>query len=715
MIILTALLAAHAADVEIRVLERGSGSPIAEAEVLRESAVLGVSDARGTVTVSVEPGDALVVRSALHATVELAMDAPADIRVYLEPAPELEVVVESFRTSPHVTRHAMDAEMALETPGALDDSVRLVQSLPGVTVQREYSPGQGSLSVRGSAPGDNRYYLDGVEVPYLYHYNQYASVFPTSQLGQLELFPSTFGAGYGNATGAIVEAESTRDAPKTVHGGASLNYVMAGGDVRAPLGKDWWAAAAGRRSYFDAAGERSDQYPVFPRFHDFLLRVEHGDSDDGTGIAVWGAGDAYTRAAGELDVLDPVEREQTPRLDFARRFQVLSAQHRWVGANADGRVVAAAVHHRRASELAGTGSEALDEWTFSSRLDVRGTASTAVSWEAGYEVQQGVTGLEVVSEGYDGLLVAEEAPALARGVSVDDRLIRTLGGAYGSLQLVAGPVRVMPGLRAGLDTTSSDVLLEPRLATRVRLADQTAVKVAGGRYLQRPDSETLIPGTGDPSLPTSGAWQVSVGLEQTIAGRLELGLDGYRKWLTSPLIFPVDAPALARPIGDAWGVEAITRYRIREVFFLWGWLAVSGATVETPAGRTDPADGDQRVSGGVVASWDVGRWTLGARFRYATGLPYTPVLGSLYDGTRDAWVPLTGADNSARLPTYTKVDLRVAHTWVFDRWSLALSSEVWFVPPSATQLYPAWSYDWSEEQFVRGPTLLPLLGVRARF
>jgi hypothetical protein len=46
---------------------------------------------------------------------------------------------------------------------------------------------------------------------------------------------------------------------------------------------------------------------------------------------------------------------------------------------------------------------------------------------------------------------------------------------------------------------------------------------------------------------------------------------------------------------------------------------------------------------------------------------------------------------------------------------MSLSGEVWIVPPSATQLYPAWSYDYSEEQFVRGPPALPLLSARARF
>ena len=176
------LTAAYAADLDVSVRDRADGDP----SRARRSPAESPTDERGHTTVTVD-GDG-------PWTLEITADgfgpttvqtAEKRVRVWLvRGGGALEIVVEGLKQTADPSRHTVDGEMALETPGTLDDSVRLVQSLPGVTVQREYSPLSGDLSVRGSAPGDSRYYLDGVEIPYLYHYNQYASVFPSTQIAR---------------------------------------------------------------------------------------------------------------------------------------------------------------------------------------------------------------------------------------------------------------------------------------------------------------------------------------------------------------------------------------------------------------------------------------------------------------------------------------------------------------------------------------------------
>jgi hypothetical protein len=46
---------------------------------------------------------------------------------------------------------------------------------------------------------------------------------------------------------------------------------------------------------------------------------------------------------------------------------------------------------------------------------------------------------------------------------------------------------------------------------------------------------------------------------------------------------------------------------------------------------------------------------------------------------------------------------------------VTLRAEAWYVPKPNNVLYPAWSYDWSEEQYVRGISFIPLLGLRVAF
>ncbi|MCB9684590.1 MAG: TonB-dependent receptor [Alphaproteobacteria bacterium] len=716
---------ALAEELAVEVREKGdAGGPIASATVdlaCGDGSRSATTDAEGRATLSfgTPPCTLSVTAPGFHAT-ERTLDAPGEVVVWVRPGHgEMEIVVEGLKSTADPTRYSVDAEQAEETPGTLDDAVRLVQSLPGVTVQREYSPSSGDLSVRGSSPGDSRYFLDGIEIPYLYHYNQYASVFPATQIDTLELFPSTFSARYGDAVGAVIDARSRIDVPDGLHGSGSVNFVMASAEAKAPVGRGWWLGVSGRRSYQDLAGESTAQYTLWPIFGDWVVRAEHGSPTRGTGVFAFGASDRYERAAGELDLLDPLEATTTPYLDYAQHFEGLGVRRQW-GGELGGRVSAGLVRHVRRADLSGIGDERLESDALVSRGDLGWYPTAAADrWarglDLGWELNSRRVGYVIDDAGPDGLRVAEEAPGLGRGVSIDDELWRLQGGLYGTGHAQLGPVRVMPGLRVDGDSTIAEAQVEPRLAARWKLADQTMIKAGAGRYAQRPDSEHLFAGTGNPDLPTTTSWQVSGGWEQTVSGRLELGLEAYRKWLFDPLVFPIDDAAYAVPTGDAWGVEAITRYRIREIVFLWGWLAVQQSTVEEPDGTIVPSDGDQRVSGGVVVSVDQGGWNLGARYRYASGLPFTQLDGSLYDAGNDVWVPTPGPTNGARLPPYHKVDLRAAHTWSFRGWSLTFTTEVWIVPKASAQLYPTWNFDYTEQGWVSGPTFLPLLSLRAKF
>ncbi len=706
------LLATALAD-ELRVVVLDPrGEPVAAA-VVTAAGEERTTEARGRAAFDLPAGshvltvDAPGFREVLQ-QVELPRRRPLRVQLGASDA-DLEVVVEGLRTTPHASRHVVDAEQAMETPGTLDDAVRLVQALPGVTVQREYSPTSGDLSVRGSAPGDSRYFLDGVEIPYLYHFNQYASVFPTSQIGTLQLLPSTFGPSFGDAVGGVVDARSRLDVPRAAHGGAHVNFVMVGGDVKTPLRDDLWVSASGRRSYQDLAGEQTTQYPVWPVFHDFVLRVEHGDAEAGTGAFVMGAGDSYHRAIAELDVVDPVEAEQSAVLDYGESFEIFGVHHRFSSERVRGRAVAAAVGHRRSSALSDRGASDLRQWTGVVRADLADAGDPVVGWEAGLELRSSQTELAIEPGGPDALRVAEEAPLLALGQAVDATAVRQQLGAYGGLRLGSGAVRMLPGLRVESDSQGLP-RVEPRAAVRWVPREGTALKLAGGRYTQAPSTDLRLL---DPTLPVTSSWQLAAGLEQ-VAGRVEVGIDGYLKTLRDPLFSDVGEAPRAVPVGEAAGLEVHSRYRLRERLFVWGWLALQRSLIGVD-GRWVAADGDQRVAGGAVLSWDVGRTNLGARYRLASGLPFTPLQGSVYDAGRDTWSPLMGSPNGARLPLYQKVDLRVAYTWNLPGWTLTASAEVWLVPRSSAQLYPTWSYDYREQGWVSGPTVLPLLGLRARF
>ncbi len=636
------------------------------------------------------------------------------IALALAPA-ENEIVIESFRPTGDLTRQPVDAEMAFETPGTYDDAVRLIQALPGVAVQREYSPTSGDLTVRGSLPGDNRYYVDGIEVPYLYHFNQYASVVPASSLDQLELFSSTFSAKYGDSAGAIVEASTRSDRPDHVTGSASLNFVMLGADVRIPVpNKRWWVSVSGRRSYQDLVGETSLQYPKWPTFYDAAVRAQHDGDNGSTQIFFTGAGDAYARAVGELDVLDPVDQTRAPSLDYRHDFQILGVQHRW----GLGRFVVGVVHDDERAAVSVGGHANVRSLVVASRLDARAPLSDDATLEVGYEAKPEFTWIDVRSAGVYGPLVQREAPETNWQADFSAQATpRFRAGLYAQLNARIGRVRLIPGLRAGADLLGGAVpqavgTLEPRFAMRARVADATELRFAAGRYQQRPETNVAL--ATPRSLPTTDSWQVGAGIEQTVYQRLEFGLEGFYKTSSDVIVLPASGPPQVWDHGRAFGGEFVMRYRLREVFFLWAQVAAGRSLAIDADGQAAPTQADQPIAGGLVASWNIlAPLNVAVRWRGASGLPYTAIVGSTYDATDDSWIPTFGALNGIRMPFYQKIDLHLAYTWNLPRWSLTASADVWIVPKPSAPIYPTWNYDFSEAGFVIGPQVLPLLGLRA--
>jgi hypothetical protein len=233
------------------------------------------------------------------------------------------------------------------------------------------------------------------------------------------------------------------------------------------------------------------------------------------------------------------------------------------------------------------------------------------------------------------------------------------------------------------------------------------LRLAAGRYSQAPPLDALSPVSGDPTLGRTVSDQAALGVEWAVAGRWEVGVEGWGKAVDDAVVeAPGEAPVAVN--GAAYGVELTSRYRLRERFFSWVSLTM-GRAIRGGA----PFDSDQPFAVNAVASWDfLPEWNAGVRYRIASGLPYTPIDDGLYDGTTDTYLPVEGAENSARLPNYQKLDVHLERTLRFRRWKAVPYLEAWWVPPTGNVLYPAWSYDYSQEAYVEGPSFLPLLGVR---
>jgi len=64
----------------------------------------------------------------------------------------------------------------------------------------------------------------------------------------------------------------------------------------------------------------------------------------------------------------------------------------------------------------------------------------------------------------------------------------------------------------------------------------------------------------------------------------------------------------------------------------------------------------------LIAKYNITQsFHIGINYKYATGRPFDPVIGSNYIPDLDIYEPVYGKKNSARYPTYQRLDLRLTY------------------------------------------------------
>ena len=97
--------------------------------------------------------------------------------------------------------------------------------------------GSGLLIVRGSAPEDTQIFVDGMDVPLVYHFGGLRSVLPEGVIDNIEFVPGNFSPEYGRATGGIVDVHLKELKPKRFGGYVDVSVLDTGVYLEGPLGR----------------------------------------------------------------------------------------------------------------------------------------------------------------------------------------------------------------------------------------------------------------------------------------------------------------------------------------------------------------------------------------------------------------------------------------------------------------------------------------------
>ncbi|HXR80421.1 MAG TPA: TonB-dependent receptor, partial [Saprospiraceae bacterium] len=137
-------------------------------------------------------------------------------------------------------------------PGGNRDISRVIQSLPGVAITSSF---RNDIIVRGGSPNENRFYLDGIEVPTINHFStQGASGGPVGLINvdfiqDLDFYSGAFPANRGNALSSVLEfkfKDARTDKPAY---SISLGSNDLAATIETPLTKNSTLIASWRRSY----------------------------------------------------------------------------------------------------------------------------------------------------------------------------------------------------------------------------------------------------------------------------------------------------------------------------------------------------------------------------------------------------------------------------------------------------------------------------------
>jgi TonB family protein len=671
---------------------------------------------------------------------------PHDEKAATDDQDDLEVVVAAPPIEKQVVSTEVSAEQGRRVPGTQGDVLKVVENLPGVA---RASIGSGQVVVWGAAPQDTRVYLDGVPLPRLYHEGGFRSVVHSDMVQSVELVPGGWGAEYGRGLGGLVTIQLKPAEKEGTHGSVTTDLLDASADVRTRLSDRVAFEVAGRKSYLDAllpvfTSRNVGAFIPIPKYFDaqarFLLDLTPRETLEIGGMLSSDVVDNTVPSD------DPTSQQMQTHDAFFQRVWL-----RWKKQTDDG------------AELAlvpsiGTDSDRLvDQFGLvptnlqvdSTVASVRGTwrkrVAPWVTLTAGADAQLtrsrfSRTGSNTSPPRAGDVFVFGQAP-LDQLAHDDGSSIAASAAPFinADFALAGGQVHVVPGLRVepylltasrrepafgstppvGLFQESTQI--EPRLSLRWSPVPALTWKAGWGLYHQPPAASDLSAVFGDPTLGLESAEHLLGGVAVGTPDVLSFEMTAFRvtSWhldVRSALPSPTVAEALlSTGIGRTRGIQFLLRKQVGKRFF--GWITYTLSKSERANAEGDPYyayDFDQTHVLGAVASYDIGAgFEVGGRFRYATGFPRTPVIGSYLDGKTGEFEPLFGSLNSIRIPAFWQVDVRVSKRFALGR-AAALEAylDLQNVTDRSNPEEIVYSADYVQRRYITGLPILPVLGAR---
>ncbi len=679
-----------------------------------------------------------------------------------------EVGIIRAKRKTEISQQSLSRQDLANIAGSGGDPVRGLQTLPSVL-----STGNGSaqIVVRGGSPGDNKFYLDRLELPFVFHLGGLGAVVPLRMLSGVDLFAGGFSAIYPDATSSVVVLKSESEIPERFSGEAEISLLQSSVYVEGAMFRDP-PVADKPEGQGDAASTESES----PAESETDAVSQSGQSaQSGVGYRL-GFRRSYLELFAPFFLKSLGEDLSVTVLPQVTDYQIiLNGNHRrgtWqyylVGAS--NRLGLAAptsatddqsgqsefklfnyfevMGLRYSLSLApGLGLTIVPQQTFlivdqrffNNKVNVRSaqySLDTSLSKSFGPTVSAVVgvrpnwefttTDVDAIQFPAGGFTPFFDVDTASRSVAKRKRQITT-GAAY--LDVVVEPgagLTLNPGVVYQKGSTKYQQEVDPRLSARYALNEEHALKAAWGKYSQRPNPAFDAPNYGNPRLGLERADHYVAGWEYAFSNNWTSDLQVYAKELYNLVGSATKNPADKYEnniIGRARGAEILIR---KNPSGRYDGSVSYGYSVSE---RRDPLNGKWRLSdfdkthnATLVAKYKVtGKWALGLKFQYQSGELDTQLNGGQFNQNTGLYLPIPPENpgilnaNDVRRPDFVQLDLRSDYDIWFDTWTLAWFLEMQIARPGGNVVAARWNEDYSKQTLVRGIPLLPNAGVKFTF
>lgn len=597
-----------------------------------------------------------------------------------------------------------------KSPGSNRDIARIVRSYPGVS----FSPVgyRNDLIVRGGGPSENRFFMDGIEIPNINHFaTQGASGGPVSIVNadlirEISFYTGAFPADRAGGLSSVLDFRLRDGDPEQQTFKATVGASEVGLSGSGHMGDRTTYLFSVRQSYlqllFKVLG-----LPFLPNYIDAQVKIKSRltERDEVTFLALTGIDDMRlnTDQTGEsaeymLSYLPQLKQETftvgaTYRHYGGRHVQSVSLGHTYLNNrnlkyldNDDSseenlRLRLRAVEQK--STLRAENRSYIGRWTLREGLEAGYSHYDNKTVQRLYAAQRDTMTSYATRLGsfFWGLFVTADY------TSADNRLTASVG--------VRADGSDYSGRMAQFWRQAS-----PRASVSYALSDSWSVSAASGIYYQLPPFTALGYKDATGALANRGLRYMSVvstsaGFDWRLRDRMIVTLQGfYKGYGNIPLSVrdgvPLtckgndygtvgDEPLTPTAEGRAYGVEAMVKWQIP------GRLNVTGsATLYRSEYRNDARSPyiasawDNRFVVNLSGTYDFGRnWSFGAKLSAIGGAPYTPYdeekssLKQAWDAQGRPYYDYTRY-NTERLKAFAQLDVRLDKLFYFERWMLGL-------------------------------------------